>query len=167
MAGADAAAPGSAHPGDEAAGAAGAAEAAPPSAETLRRAQTFWQQGQADLKEARRKLRARSYVDASYLSFQAALNALTSLAHLHGEPRAPNFSTLRLASLLEGYDPALAPLRAAAEALEEAQALNPYAAQRDAAEERRRARLYYAHGAAILKQVRAWLKARRRRFFAP
>ncbi len=145
-----------------------AAEPAPaPTPETLRRARLFWEQGQADLKEARRLMRARSCLDSSYLSVQAALNALTCVCHLHAEFRVPNFSPLRLLAVLQDFDPGFAALEGAAQALEAAQALNPFAAERDAAEEQRQSRLYYDQSDLILGAVRAYLRTHRRRFFAP
>jgi len=143
------------------------ASAAEPTPETIRRARVYWEQGQADLKEARRLLRTRSSLTSSYLSFQAALNALTCLCHLHGEFRVPNFSLPRLLAVLEEAGAGFPELQAVAEALEAAQELNPYAATRDAEEEQRQARLYYAHGDSILKTVRGYLRTHRRRFFAP
>jgi HEPN domain-containing protein len=140
---------------------------ADPTPHALRRARTFWEQSQADLAEARRKLRARAWLDSSYLSYQASLNALTCVCYLHGEYRVPNFSTLQLAVKLQGFDPAFARVEPAAQALEAAQNLNPYAPERDEADEQRQSRLYYDHGATILKAVRGYLKAHRARFFAP
>jgi HEPN domain-containing protein len=151
---------GAAAPGE--AGAAG-----PPSPEMLRRARLFWEQGQADLKEARRLLRAQAWLESSFLSFQASVNVLTGVCHLHGEYRVPSASPLRLAGLVQGYDPLLAGLGPAAEALEAAQALNPYAPERDPLDEQRQSRLYYDHSDSILKAVRGYLKRNRRRFFAP
>jgi hypothetical protein len=138
-----------------------------PTPEAVRRARTFWEQGQADLKESRRRLRARAWLDSSYLSFQASLNALSSVCTLHGEFRLPSHSTGRLAALAQGYDPRFAALGEPAQELEAVQELNPYAAGRDAAEEQRRSRLYYAHSDSILKAVRGYLKTHRRHFFAP
>lgn len=141
--------------------------AATPSADGLRRARTFWEQSQADLKEARRRMRARAYLDSSYLSYQASLNALTTVCYLHGEYRVPNHSTEQLAAKVEALVPHLAPVEEPAQALEAVQELNPFAPDRDAAEERRQSRLYYDHSDSILKAVRAYLKAHRKRFFAP
>jgi len=143
-------------------------ESAPiPTAETLRRARMFWEQGQADLAEAKRLRRAGSHLDSSYLSFQAAINALTSVCYLHGEFRVPNFSTVQLAALLQGFDAQFERVEAAAQALESAQELNPFAGERDLAEEQRRAEEFYDHGYSIVKTVRGYLKANRKRFFAP
>jgi len=133
----------------------------------LRRARLMWEQGQADLKEARRLLRARSYLDSAFFSFQASINALTSVCYLHGEYRPPTHSPLRLVGVLQDYDAHFAGLGPAAEALEAVQELNPYAAERDAEDEQRRSRLYYDHSDSILKSVRGYLKRNRRRFFAP
>ena len=146
---------------------AAATPAPAPTAEALRRARLFWEQGQADLKEAQRLLRARSHLESSYLSFQAALNALTCVCYLHAEFRVPNFSPQRLLAVLQGYEPDFARLEAAAQALEAAQALNPFAAERDATEEQRQSRLYYDHSDSILEAVRGYLRTHRRRFFSP
>jgi len=138
-----------------------------PTAEALRRARMFWEQSQADLKEARSQLRKRANLDSSFLSFQAAINALTSLCYLHGEYRVPNFSTTQLAAKLQGYDPHFEQVEDAARALESVQELNPYRDDRDEAEERKLAKAYYDHGNAILKTVRGYLKTHRKRFFTP
>ena len=138
-----------------------------PTSEAIRRARTFWEQSQTDLKEARRRMRAKSYLDSSFLSFQASINALTSVCYLHGEYRVPNHSTARLAALLQGFDDHFEPVQAPAQALEAVQELNPYAAERDETEERRISRVHYDHSDSILKSVRRYLKIHRRRFFAP
>lgn len=143
------------------------APAPAPGPDALRRARTFWEQSQADLKDARRRLRARDWLQSSYLSYQASLNALISVCYLHGELRPPNASTLQLSALLQGYDPHFERVEAAAQELDAAHELNPYAAERDEADERRRSRLYYDHSDSILKTVRGYLKTHRRRFFAP
>lgn len=143
---------------------------APPSADTLRRARTFWEQSGLDLAEARRRLRGGDGLDASYLSFQAAINALTSLCYLHGEFRVPNHSATQLAARLQELEPELDPTPALAEAaaaLDAVQGLTPYAAQRNPDDERRHGRLYYDHGSAILNTVKRYLKRHRKRFFAP
>jgi HEPN domain-containing protein len=145
---------------------AGAASGAA-SADAIRRARVFWEQSRADLREARRRMRARAYLDSSFLSFQASLNALTSVCHLHGEYRVPNFSTARLAALLQGVDAHFERVQAPALALEAVQELNPYAPERDEAQERRQSREHYDHSDSILKAVRGYLKTHRRRFFAP
>ncbi len=138
-----------------------------PSPETLRRAQAYWQQGQADLKEARRHRRARAHLESAYFSFQAAVNALVSVCYLEGHYQVPTHSVLRLTGLLQGHDERFAALQAAAESLEGAQQLNPFAAERDAAQEQAQARLYYDQSAAILDAVRAYLKVHRKRYFSP
>ena len=141
-----------------------------PSEDTIRRARTFWEQSRLDLAEARRRLRAGEGLDASYFSFQAAINALTSLCYLHGEFRVPNHSTTQLTARLQELAPEFGEtpvLAEAAAALEAVQGMTPYAPQRDADEERRRGRLYYDHGSAILSAVKHYLKRHRKRFFAP
>lgn len=143
---------------------------APPAAPTpegLRRARNFWEQSQADLKEARRKLRAQSFLDSSFLSFQASINALTSVCYLHGEYRVPSHSAAQLVATVQAFDDRFEGVADAAQALEDVQELNPYAAERDAAEEQRLSRLYYDHSDSILKAVKGYLKAHRKRFFAP
>lgn len=145
----------------------GAGPSVPVTEEAIRRARLFWEQSQADLKEARRLLRGKAYLESSFLSVQASLNALTGVCYLQGQFRVPNHSVQSLAGLLAGVDGAFQGLGDPAAALEEAQELNPFSADRDLADEQRRARLYYGHSDAILSTVRGYLKRNRRRFFSP
>ena len=138
-----------------------------PSPEAVRRARTFWEQSRQDLQEARRKLKARSYLDSSYLSLQAAINSMMSVCYLNGEFRVPNFSTIQLAGRLEGFDARFRAIAPHCRALEEVQSRSPYDPARDEADERSQSRLNYAHGDAILKAVRVYLKENRKRFFSP
>ena len=140
-----------------------------PSPDTLHRARTYWEQGRSDLAAAKRQLRAGDGLASSFLSLQAAINALTCLCYLHGEYRVPNHSAAQLLGVLQGLAPdwEAAALQEAALALEAVHGLSPFAAGRDATEEQRQGRLYYDHGSAILNEVRRYLKRHRKRFFAP
>ena len=141
-----------------------------PTDDRIRRARIFWEQSREDRAEARRRLRVGESLDASYFSFQAAINALTSVCYLHGEYRVPNHSATQMVGVLQGLEPEWAgtgTLIEAAVGLEPVQGLNPYDPDRDPAEERRQGRLYYAHSGAILGEVKRYLKRNRKRFFAP
>lgn len=141
-----------------------------PSDDRIRRARIFWEQSRADRAEARRRLRAGECLDSSYFSYQAAINALTSVCYLHGEYRVPNHSATQMVGVLQGLAPEWAGaegLLEAAVGLEPVQDMNPYAPERDPAEERRQGRLFYAHSGAILGEVKRFLKRNRKRFFAP
>lgn len=138
-----------------------------PSPEAVRRARAFWEQSRQDLKEARRKLNSKSYLDSSYLSLQAAINSMMSVCYLNGEFRVPNFSTIQLAGRLEGFDARFRAIAPHCRALEEVQGRSPYDPARDEADERSQSRLNYAQGDAILKAVRGYLKENRKRFFSP
>lgn len=138
-----------------------------PSPETVRRSRLYWEQSQEDLKGAWKQWRGQSYLESSYLSLQAALNAMATVCTLHGHLRLPVFSPLKLAGLCETADARFAGLSGPCEALEAVQERGPYDEARDAEEEKSHARLCYDHSDRILKTVRGYLKENRRRYFAP
>ena len=128
-----------------------------------RRGLAYLEQSRADLETARRLARERQYLDGSYLSFQAAVNALTSVCFFNGVARVPNHSTLALLAACIEADPLFsAPEEACAE-LEAVQGRNPYGTGRDEAEEKRLARACQAHGRAVIKAVEMYLKKNRAR----
>ena len=138
-----------------------------PSEETLRRARAHWEQAGEDLRQARRALGKGDPVQGGFMSLQAAQNALRVPCLLHGHVMPPLHSPAALAALLGAEIPELAALGAPCGALEEAQGLNPFAAQRDTGEEREQAARALEQAEAVLGLIKTYLKNRKRRYFAP
>lgn len=138
-----------------------------PSPQTIRRAKLFWEQAAQDQESARRKQRDAAPLEAAYLSFQAALNALTAVCYLHGRFQLPNFSALRMAALCTELDGRFEKISSACEALEAVQERSPFDAAPDAAALDTLGKASVDHGARVLEAVRAYLKEHRRVFFAP
>jgi HEPN domain-containing protein len=137
-----------------------------PSRELVRRARLFWEQSEADLKSAWQRWKAKAYLDSSFLSLQAALNALSTVCYLNGQVRIPNFSAVQLGSLCRELDPRFAAVEEACRELETVQGKNPYAPEAPETE-RAHSRLCYRQSDAILREVRGYLKSNRQRYFAP
>lgn len=130
--------------------------------EHLRRAKLFLEQAGADLKEAQRHLRKGAALESGYLSLQAAMNAMSALAHAHGDYRLPSHSPARLAQHLCDGPLALAPDDEAgrtpwldpAAALEAVQMRGPFDATRDPAAEKAEAAAHLEYAGALLKLVK-------------
>ena len=137
-----------------------------PSAEILRRARAHWEQAGEDLRQARRALGKGDPVQGGFMSLQAAQNALRVPCLLHGHVMPPLHSPAALAALLGAEVPELTALAAPCGVLEEAQGLNPFA-RRDPGEEREQAARALEQAEAVLAQIKAYLKARKHRYFAP
>jgi hypothetical protein len=144
-----------------------AESAAAPSPQTLRRAKLFWEQATQDQGSAREKYRGHAPLEAAYLSFQAALNALTAVCYVNGRFQLPNFSTVRMAAQCAEIDGRFEGIRAACEALEAVQERSPFDAAPDAAALKALGKDSVDHGAQVLDAVRAYLKEHRKIFFAP
>ena len=125
---------------------------------TVQRARVLWQQSREDLSEAKRRLRKGAHLESSYLSLQAALNALSCVCSLNGEVRLPSHSPVQMAGLCAGIDVRFEDLGKACEALEEVHERSPFADDREAQEERRYARLCHGHAQSVLEAVRGYLK---------
>lgn len=139
----------------------------PPNEEVVRRAEVFWRQSRDDLKAARRALKGHEHLECSYLSFQAALNALTSVCYLQGRVQLPNFSTVQLAAICAEHDGRFAALEEPAGSLETVQRWDPFRTETAPEDAPALARENYRHGEAVLNTVRGYLKEHRRRFFRP
>lgn len=92
-----------------------------PSPQALRRAKLFWEQAGLDSQGARQKHKARAYLESGYLSFQAALNALTAVCYLNAKFQLPNHSAVQMAGLCAAVDTRFEAVREACEALEAVQ----------------------------------------------
>jgi hypothetical protein len=139
----------------------------PPSPQAVRRARLFWEQAAQDHGAARDKQRGHAPLEAAYLSFQAALNALTAVCYLNGRFQLPNFSTARMAALCAEVDGRFEAILAACEALEAVQERSPFDAAPDAAALDALGKASVGHGTQVLEAVRGYLKEHRKRFFAP
>lgn len=135
-----------------------------PTPHALRRAGVYWEQARDDQAEAKRRLREGDWLGSGFLAYQAAVNALTCVCLLNGTARPPNHSAALLAEACQAAHPLFADLAEACGELDAAQHRNPYAEQRDEAEEKRFARDSTARCQAVLKVVGKYLKANRRRF---
>lgn len=140
---------------------------AAPTPEALRRAKVFWQQARQDAKSAAKKRRAGDHLESGYLSFQAAINALTVVCYLQGTFQVPNYSATKMASLCQDVDARFAALGPACAALEEVQAHSPFQPAAEPAVLAELSRASLEHGQAVVETVRGFLKEHRRRFFAP
>jgi len=141
-------------------------EDAQPTAETLRRARIFWEQARDDLKMAAKMLRSGAALDSSYLSAQAASNALSAVCCLHGRFQLPAHSPARMAALCAELDSRFAVLGDACGGLEEAQQHSPFAPpEASAAAALAKKALEYSER--VCEEVRAYLRENRARFFAP
>ena len=138
-----------------------------PSPDTLRRARNYWEQSGADHKDAGRRLKLHDCLDASYMDYQSAVNALICVCILHGELRAPANSAVQLAVLCAGEEPRFSRLQEACGELEAVLQRGPYDPGRDAGEEERLAQQSHAHAKAVRDTVRGYLKENRRRYFKP
>jgi len=138
-----------------------------PTPDTIRRARVFWLQSQDDLKLARRHLRRRSYHDGSFLSMQAALNALSTVCRLHGHFMPPQHGLREMLGLCGQCDPRFDAVLAGEAALDTVPERNPFAPADppEAAEAFTRSCL--AEAEQVVGAVRGYLKEHRRRFFAP
>ncbi|MDH4248376.1 MAG: hypothetical protein OEW39_11235 [Deltaproteobacteria bacterium] len=138
-----------------------------PSPESVRRARTHWQLAGESLRQAQKEHQARHFIQGGFLSLQAAQNALNTLCQLQGHILPPLHSPSALSTLVTADIPALEGLIAPCHALEAVQGLNPFAGQRDDETEQAQSKQALDHAQAVLTQVRAYLKAHRKRFFAP
>ena len=137
-----------------------------PSEQALRRAKLFWDQAEQDTRAAKDKLK-RAPLESAYLSFQAALNALTVVCYVNGRFQLPNFSTTRMAALCVELDPRFETIREACEALEAVQQHSPFAAEPDSVALAALGKSSFEHSARVVEAVRAYLREHRERFFAP
>jgi HEPN domain-containing protein len=133
----------------------------------LRRARTCWEQSRLDRQEARRRLKARAWLESRYFSFQASINALTCVCLLHGRFQVPSHSAVRLAGLVQELDARFSALGPACQALEGVQDRGPYDEAREETEERAESRDCFRHSEAVRKAVRGYLREHRQRFFSP
>jgi hypothetical protein len=138
-----------------------------PSPESLRRAKLFWEQAREDHRNARKKRKAKEHLESGYLSFQAALNALTVVCYVNGQFRLPNHRTVGMAGLCAGIDARFEALREACGELDTVQDRSPFDAQPDGAALAELSRTALAHGERVLAAVAAYLKEHRARMFSP
>lgn len=138
-----------------------------PGPDALRRARNYWEQSGEDCKDAGQRLQHRNWLDASYLHYQSAVNALICVCHLHGKFRVPANSAVQLAASCAGEEPRFAGLREACGELEEVLQRGPYDAGRDPLEEERLANRCQAHAGIVRDTVRGYLKDNRKRYFKP
>lgn len=141
--------------------------ASAPTSQTARRAKLFWEQAGQDHKRAEKKHKAREHLESGYLSFQAALNALTVVCYLNGKFQLPNFSAVRMAALCADIDPRFEALREPCAALEAVQQRSPFDTAPDAADLAELSRASLEHGTQVLDAVRRYLKDQRQHAFAP
>jgi len=141
--------------------------ASAPTPQALRRARLFWAQAGQDQKAAAQKHKGRAYLESGYLSFQAALNALTVVCYLNGKFQLPNFSAVQMAALCAEIDPSFEAVRESCAALEAVQQRSPFDAAPDAVALAELSHASLEHGAQVLDAVRAYLQVHRRRAFAP
>ena len=158
---------GSPHGGGSGAGGDAGSRNPAPSPDARRRARNYWEQSGEDFKEAGRRLKLRNWLDASYLHYQSAVNALICVCYLHGEFRAPANSAVQLAALCAGEEPRFARLQEACGELEEVLQRSPYDAGRDPEEEKRLAQRCRTHADTVRETVRGYLKENRQRYFRP
>jgi hypothetical protein len=138
-----------------------------PTPETLRRAQVFWRQAEADLKAAAKQQKAQAHVESGYLSFQGAINALTVVCYLQGQFQVPNYSAAKMAALCQDTDERFARLAAACAALEQVQVHSPFGSPAPPDVMAQVSRAGLEGGRTVLETVRRYLKEHRRRYFAP
>jgi HEPN domain-containing protein len=138
-----------------------------PSPQTLRRAKLFWEQAGQDHRAARERQRAGAPLEAAYLSFQAALNALTVVCYLNGRFQLPNFSTVRMAAQCAELDARFEAVRESCETLEAVQERGPFDAEPDPDALAALGKASLAQSDQVVEAVRAYLKEHRKRFFAP
>ena len=138
-----------------------------PTPEALRRAQLFWRQAEDDLKAAGKRHKAKVYIEAGYLSFQGAINALTVVCYLHGQFQVPNYSAAKMAAACVEIDERFATLEAACMALEQVQHHSPFGSAGDPAAVAEDSRAGLEGGRQVLEMVRSYLKEHRREYFAP
>lgn len=138
-----------------------------PTPEALRRAKLFWEQASEDHRNAGKKLKAKAYLESGYLSFQAALNALSVVCYLNGKFRLPNHSTAQMAALCAGIDPRFEAVRDACEGLDAVQQQSPFGPQPDDTALDGMSRTALHNGKSVLDAVSGYLKANRRHAFAP
>ncbi len=141
--------------------------AANPSAESIRRAQVFWEQSGEDLKAAKAELKRRDFLQSSFMSLQAAVNALSAVCHLHGHFQLPPGNPGQLAALCAETEPRFTEWVDACPALEEAMERNPFDPHRDPEEEAVLGRRCLAEVEPLLRLVKSYLKENRARFFKP
>lgn len=137
------------------------------SEEALRRARVYWEQAQQDRKTAKQKLRAGAFLDSSFLGLQAALNGLSAVCGLQGHFQLPAASPLEMLELCREAHPAFEALREPCQALEETAGRNPFAPQPSEKESRQACRETLKNSEQVLAALRDYLKANRKRFFAP
>ncbi len=140
---------------------------AAPTPEALRRARLLWQQGGSDLNSARVRRKEGAHLESAYLSFQAAINALSAVCYLHGQFRIPNFSPVQLASLCEGFDGQFSALAAPCAELEGVQKHGPFDAATDGQALGTLSKDALQRSLAVQDAVRRYLTANRKRFFTP
>ena len=138
-----------------------------PSPDILRRARNYWEQSGEDCKDAGRRLQQHHWLDASYLDYQSAVNALICVCYLHGEIRVPANSAVQLAALCAADAPRFAELEEACAELEDVLQRGPYDAGRDPGEEERLAQSCRTHADTVRNTVRGYLKENRKRYFKP
>ena len=141
--------------------------AANPSAESIRRAQLFWEQSAQDLKAAKAESKGRDFLQSSFMSLQAAVNALSAVCHLHGHFQLPPGNPSQLAALCAETEPRFAELIDACPALGQALERNPFDPHRDAEEEAALSRRCLAELEPLLRLVKGYLNDNRERFFKP
>jgi HEPN domain-containing protein len=137
------------------------------SPEALRRAQVMWEQSGDDLRAAKRKLREREPLDASFFALQAAVNALAAVARLSGEFQLPHHSPMQLLGFCADADDRFAALHEPCVALEAVQEQDPFRGEESAEALTRQGKAALAHATTVHKTVRAFLKTHRKRYFAP
>ena len=136
----------------------------PPSPETIRRAQLFWQQSGDDLRAAKRSLRQGSTHPSCFLSLQAAVNGLSAVCQLRGRFQLPATASELLA--IAG-DSRFAALTGECPGLDSVADQNPFAPGRVAEDEAALGEQCLAESRAVLAAVKGYLKENRERYFAP
>lgn len=135
-------------------------------ANSRQRAQLYWEQSLADQKEAKRAFKAGTYPEASFLAFQSAINALSSLCLLDNQFRLPSARAGEMLSQAISLAPALESLEASCQVLDSVEALNPFK-EIDTEKLKGDSKSHLEAGAQVVKQVKLFLKQNRKQFFTP
>lgn len=145
--------------------------AANPSPRTLRRAKLFWEQCQADLKEARALLKRKQPVRSSFLSLQGATNGLSALCHLQGHFQLPAGGPAQLLALFASGAPEFPGENLGFPALERVMEQQPFSAPQSGGDGggggAEFGKQCLAEAEALRKLLKRFLKANRNRYFAP